>query len=292
MDYENLTLSDIRRLVEAIKKASADPNVIQAIIEREPAEPMENGRVTVGSMLKLLKQTNSCTVLPEEIVAMLNQPEPSSAQLIMTQQHAREIMGVNFFGIEEANKYFGVKPTMPQLAALANIPFSIEVIMGCKDTHILAAVFPLSILDIREKAPQDFYNQDWYDEEAFAADKGEIGWHLVRKTPVPDSTSKTWEQQQSLLGHDDETPTAQVLSYTIIGHFLATSRPAGQAGERLFENAYVRTSSVGSDGDHVYLGYFDSRGLHVLNSRGLHILNYFVGHRFVLLGVASERKSL
>jgi len=224
MNHEDLTLSDVLRLIKAIERSNTNPDVVRAVIESVPAEPIENGRVTVGTINRLLRQTNGCTVLPDEIVAMLNQPEPSPARLIMTQQGAHAIMGTNFFGVEEAVWHFGVKPTMVQLATLAEVPFTKETLEQCKDTHILVAVFPLSILDIREKNKTIFKNQSWYNNEAFAADKGKIGWHLVKKTPVPGSISKTWDQQQSLLGQDDEIPTAQVLAYTIIGHFLATGK--------------------------------------------------------------------
>ncbi len=41
-----------------------------------------------------------------------------------SQKCAREIMGKNFFGIDEAIKHFGINPTPQQLAALSEIPFS------------------------------------------------------------------------------------------------------------------------------------------------------------------------
>jgi len=39
---------------------------------------------------------------------------------------------------------------------------------------------------------------------------------------VPNSTSKTWPEQQALLSNKEETPTARVMVYTIIGHFAST----------------------------------------------------------------------
>jgi hypothetical protein len=182
--------------------------------------------------------------------------EPSTSQNL-----AREIMGKNFFGIEEAIKHFGVNATKQQLAYLSEIPFSEEVLMSCKDTHILVAVFPLSILDIRgivKKLPDQtlFYSQDWYDKETFAKDKGEVGWQLVRKEPIVNSTSKTWSDQQALLSKDEETPTARIVVYTMIGHFLTT-------GERLFKKIYVRCVDLDSDGRRVLVGRFESRGLSV-----------------------------
>jgi hypothetical protein len=194
-----------------------------------------------------------------------------------SQKRAREIMGKDFFGVEEAINHFGVNPSRQQLAALSEIPFSEAALEQCKSTHVLVAVFPPSILYIRGKVQDKglFYNQDWYNKESFAKEHGEVSWQLVRKTPVDNSLSKDWQEQQALIGKDDEVPTAQVMVYTIIGHFLAT-------GERLFEKVYVRTSSVRSDGSLVIVGFFVAEGLDV-RSR-------WDGYRNGYLGVSSARK--
>ena len=175
----------------------------------------------------------------------------------ISQKRAREIMGRSFFGVEEAIKHFGVNPTPQQLAALSEIPFSEAVLEQSKDTHVLVAVFPLSVLEIRGKVESKlFYDQSWYNKESFAKERGEVTWQLVRKTEVANSTSKNWQEQQALLSKDDEVPSAQVMVYTIIGHYLTT-------GERLFEHIYVRTFSVGSNGSRVVVGLFGSGGLSV-----------------------------
>jgi hypothetical protein len=208
--------------------------------------------------------------------------EPSTGQ-----KRAREIMGENVFGVEEAIGYFGVNPSRQQLAALAEVPFSEEVLVACKSTHILVAVFPMSILDIRGKVASTelpsgqkkfFYDQDWYNKEAFAKSKGDLGWQLVRKTPVGGSTGKDWNEQQALLGKDEETPNAQIVVYTVIGHFLAV-------GKRLFQGIYVRCSSfdsVDSDGCRGYVGYFGADGLGVNDC--------WDNDRNDRIGVASARK--
>ena len=195
------------------------------------------------------------------------------------QKRAREIMGKNFFGIEEAIKYFGVNPTRQQLAALSEILFSEAVLEQSKDTYVLVAVFPLSILEIRGKVDSKlFYDQSWYNKESFesfAKERGEVSWQLVRKNPVDNSTSKNWQEQQTLLGKDDEVPTAQVMTYTIIGHYLAT-------GKRLFEHVYIRTSSLVSYGARVGLGSFGGGGL---------VVSFWdVGGPYDSIGLASARK--
>lgn len=191
------------------------------------------------------------------------------------QKRAREILPV--FGIEEAIKYFKIKPTSQQLSALAEIPFSEEVLQECKDTHVLVAVFPMSVLDIRGKVQDKglFYSQDWYNKQSFAKERGECSWQLISKTSVDNLTSKNWQEQQLLLTKDEEVPDARIMIYTIIGYFLNT-------GERLFEKIYVRTSSVDSDGYRVSVGCVDSYGLLVGFS--------WDGFRVGDLAVASARK--
>ena len=193
-----------------------------------------------------------------------------------SQKRGREIMEKNFFGIEEAIKYFGVNPSEEQVKTLSEIPFSEEVLQKTKDTHVLVAVFPLSILDIRGKTKHLFYNQDWYNQQDFAKEKGMVEWRLIKKTPVPNSTSKSWKEQQQLLEENEQVPSAQIMVYTIIGHYLAIK-------ERLFENIYVRTFSLDSDGSRVSVGYFDSDGLDVNSC--------WAGDRSGLLALASSQKS-
>ncbi|MFB3765074.1 MAG: hypothetical protein ACE14P_07480 [Methanotrichaceae archaeon] len=173
------------------------------------------------------------------------------------QKRAREIMGKDFFGIEEAIKYFGVNPTSEQLATLSEIPFSKAVLQQSKDTHILIAVFPLSILEIRDKVERRlFYNHEtaWYNKEPFAKERSEANWHLIRKVPVVNLIPKDYQEQQALFSNDDEVPAAQAMVYTIIGHFLAT-------GEWLIKQKYAQTSSADSRGNRVYITDVGSNGL-------------------------------
>lgn len=196
----------------------------------------------------------------------------------ISQKRAQEIMGANFFGFEEAMKYFGVNPTPQQLAALSEIPFSEEVLRQSKDTHILIAVFPLSIQQIRGRVDRKlFFNHEaaWYNEQLFANEPGEVNWQLVRKAPAENSTPKNRQEQQAFFGKKNEVPTAQELVYTIIGHFLAT-------GEWLVEQNYVRTSSVDSNGNRVYVS---DVGLD-----GLGISDYWDAVRYDNEDLSSDRK--
>ena len=79
MNWKELTLTDIERLVEAIEQAGDNPDAVKAIIDRAPERSSPHGRVTVDSLLQLLAQTRGSTVLPDAIVEWLHQPEPAVA---------------------------------------------------------------------------------------------------------------------------------------------------------------------------------------------------------------------
>ncbi len=162
-----------------------------------------------------------------------------------SQKRAREIMGRNFFGVEEAIQHFGFNPTKPQLVALAEIPLTEAELIEKKDSHILVAVFPISILEIRGKVQRQLFyvhEKAWYNNEAFANEKGDASWQLVQKTPVADSTSDI-----------GKALTARVMVYAIIGHYLVT-------GERLIQRTFVRSSDISASGGLVHVGPFELNG--------------------------------
>ncbi|MFH1694685.1 MAG: hypothetical protein ABH880_02955 [Patescibacteria group bacterium] len=191
---------------------------------------------------------------------------------------ARLIMGTNFLGIEEASRHFGVSFTQKQTRELAEIPFTEAELEAVKETHVLVACYPMSILEIREAAPKLFYQSQyvWYDSDDFADEKAKLGWLLVRKDIVPGSTDKTWDEQQAMLAENEETPRAVELIYSLILYALAT-------GERLMPNVYARTTTVHSGGYHVYVGGFGAFGLRVGST--------WDDDRWDGLGVSSARKS-
>src|SRR3989338_3538866 len=133
---------------------------------------------------------------------------------------AREIMGErNVFSSEDAEHYWGITLSSEERNALLTIPFSKAELEECKDTHLLTAILPLSILQMDErnkelikegKLPQgtkllyDASETSWYHNEPFAKEKGTAHWALIRKTIVPDSTSKTYEEQLGLLAGEED----------------------------------------------------------------------------------------
>jgi hypothetical protein len=156
----------------------------------------------------------------------------------MKPDNARKIMGLNYFGIEEAIEHFGVIPTEEELANLTNVPFSWALLRKLKKTHILIAVFPLSIIEIRAKVRTNLFFKCWdHYKGTFLEEKEKACWRLVRKKQVTGSFMKSRLEQEKLLSEKEEMPTARVLVYTIIGQCLAHD-------EFLFDWGWARTSST------------------------------------------------
>ena len=222
------------------------------------AERMTNGAGFLDSMAQF---------------AVRGGPQPS-----MSVARAREIMGTNVFGVEEGMRHMNVKFRRFELAGFAEVPATDEELEEAKETHILTAVPSISIVTVRKNVTKkNVYREDntWHLEQAFAARLGMPGWRLVRKTAVANSTSKTWGEQQPLLGLNDEVPSSRVLCYAMAGHFLATDK-------KLFSDVWVRTSDVDSDNLRVDVKFC---------SGGVSVDSGSEGDHGDYVGLASVRKS-
>lgn len=190
-----------------------------------------------------------------------------------SQAKARAIMGKNFLGLVEACRGYAVTFTSEQADQLTEIPFSEETLQAFKDTHVLIAGAPLAVKEIRKLAEIDFWDSNWYRNEPFANDKVSVRWYLIRKLPVPESCSKTYDQQTPLLTNAEVVPFACEVTYMVILYWL-THR------ERLLPDVYVFCQDKSSDGRRVCVGSFDSDGIDVSS--------YWDGGRWELLGLASS----
>ncbi|HEB01469.1 MAG TPA: hypothetical protein ENI16_00540 [Candidatus Portnoybacteria bacterium] len=199
-------------------------------------------------------------ILATKVVNFIRQHgfEPTTPQRI-----ARHIMGrENFLGVEHAIECFGgVNLTKKQLLKLAEVPYSEATLEQYKDSHVLVAVPPISILDMEKsegKYPFAWRTDDWYKNQPFAKKRGQVGWHLIRKGLVSDSVGKPWSQQKKLLGENEEIPEARVILYTDIGlQSLAESFFFG-------ELAYCADTASSKNGVfQIFIGYFGLEQLRI-----------------------------
>lgn len=197
---------------------------------------------------------------------------------------AQSILGADFITPEEVTKARpSIVYTDKQIMALAESLLSQDTLRWCKDNGYAVIPAPpkaMSILDVREIQSAHFYPKTggWYSKEKgkfVREDKTSFGWLAIKKTSVDDSTNKNWNEQTRLLSKVEKVPNAAEMSWFITTYFEVRS-------VRLFEDVYVRTSSLDSTDDRVRVGYFGAEGLYV---------SYvWVGGRIGLIGVSASRK--
>ena len=174
---------------------------------------------------------------------------------------AQSILGTDFITPEEVSKARpSIVYTDDQITALAESLPSEDMLKWCKDNGYAVMPAPptaMSLLDVREIQSTHFYSKTggWYSDQKFAReDRTSFGWLAIKKTPISDSTSKNWNEQNKLLSALETVPNAAEMSWFITTYFEVR-------GIRLFESIYVRTSSLGSGGGRVLVGSFVSGGL-------------------------------
>jgi hypothetical protein len=181
------------------------------------------------------------------------------------QKAAKEIMGKNILGIEDAIEHFKVRPSRSQLAALSEIPYSEAKLKACKDTHVLVADFQLSIVQmIDNKLFRHLIDDDtqkledsWLKKHGFAWNEGATAcWRLVRIEPEDDSFNKSWVDQLSMFGSENDPAPVRVAIYAAIGYFLKT-------GERMFKKGMSRCAELDMNGRRITVGPFKEDGLRV-----------------------------
>jgi hypothetical protein len=195
---------------------------------------------------------------------------------------AQSILGADFITPEEVTKARpSIVYTDEQITALAESLPSEDMLKWCKENGYAVMPAPptaMSLLDVREIQSAHFYSETgiWYADEKFARDdKTSFGWLAIKKTPIANSTSKNWYEQNRLLSDVERVPNAAEMSWFITTYFEVR-------GIRLLEDVYARTSSLDSDGHRAYVGCFDSEGLLVDD--------FFDDLRDSNLGVSASRK--
>ncbi|MFH0814554.1 MAG: hypothetical protein V1902_00455 [Candidatus Falkowbacteria bacterium] len=175
------------------------------------------------------------------------------------------ILGQDFISPMDIFLGMGMTYGTDQVAMLAEMMPTEEVLKWLAANEYMLVAGPptaMSLLDIRAKKSELFYSKTddaWYcqQEQKFVRDdKVGEGWLALRKTVVPRSANKTWEEQQKLLFAEERVPNAAEVAWGVITYKAVRN-------EFLLPLIYARTSSVSADGRRVSVGDFAAAGLHV-----------------------------
>lgn len=166
---------------------------------------------------------------------------------------------MNYITINQVEKALDIKFSSKDKECLVE-NFTEEALSDYKNDYLILPVFPMSLLELREKVEgrELFYSEScaWYDDEDFAKAKMEAKWIAIRKELPRESFSKGFDEQQRLANPGEEVCGAPQGIYAMIVNFLVNK-------ERIFEDCYARTSTLTSDGLLVNFGDFDSGGANV-----------------------------
>ena len=170
-------------------------------------------------------------------------------------------MSKNIIGPDELRGQEALGFRIPE--AVPAVPFSAEELEARKDDYLLGVSSfsdgtPVTIRNLRKRFGMDpgrsepcFYNQDWYEKEAFIDIPMEDGWFLIRRNVYEDSRAV----QPAELMKEHAFPPAVRCAYAFFAAWFAL-------GIRLWEHDFVWCSDTDHNGDRIYVGkYHDIDGV-------------------------------
>ena len=104
-----------------------------------------------------------------------------------------------------------------------------------------------------DRAPADtfYYKKSDYGQQKYAIEERvACRWYLIRKSILPDSISKSFDQQLTLLSVKEEVPRSCEMAYALVIYHLVR-------GQKLFSDKYARCSDLSSSGDRVGVDFCD-----------------------------------
>ena len=223
------------------------------------------------------------------------------------QKLVRYIMGNNFFGPDDWAKFYGVNFPQKQLHRILEIPCSEEVLLSTcplcgktiKDCSFMFLGLskiknletkvenPFTIMQWHKLHPPTgqpkfyFGENPWHKGQPYTdITTLEFRWYLLHKEILPDSTSKTPEDQAKMLTSDYEIPT----TITEVTKDLLIFR---KTGERPNYSKYAACTERTVKTDKVFADHVSCVGN--FNGNGLDVSSWY-GSCHSIVGVGASRK--
>ncbi len=176
---------------------------------------------------------------------------------------AQKIMGENLIGPEDIHSIKVMQFHLPEV--IPSIPFSADYLKSRKDDYyLLLGVqqyddgIPVTIRNLVKVFGKDpalkepcFYNQDWYEKEAFIDTVLNEGWFMIRKNVYDESRGAQPEELISRYSF----PSAISCCFAFFTAWLCRDT-------KLWYHDYVWCIDTDHNGDRVYVGkYHDVDGV-------------------------------
>lgn len=166
-----------------------------------------------------------------------------------------------------------VKPDLHPLEQreLSRVPFSLQTLEACRDTHYLIPGYPMTALEVGERFPSTLFStlrNCFGRDKAAVEDKVRLGWYLVRKQPLvaEDADWHPWRRSQpegkqtlsdwrrSLVPEQEFLPSVAELVYCIVLCYKAFGVDILQDSRVLGFDAQAGKTSLGMATIHGRMG--------------------------------------
>lgn len=128
---------------------------------------------------------------------------------------ARAIMGRNMLGVPEVSCLLG-KTCLAGIPGLQEVPYCLQTLRQCKQSHILVADTGLSLAMLRRHS-WVLKMKSVFEDEAFVTKHEPACWRLIARHPLVDSFGKSWNEQCALVDNDKETTlSARQIVYAVL----------------------------------------------------------------------------
>jgi hypothetical protein len=94
----------------------------------------------------------------------------------------------------------------------------------------------------------DDSDESWWADYPIAQIPGQVRKLALRISLVPGSLNKTWEEQKTFIGENEEVPSARDVVDGVVQYYR-------ESGKRIFDGVGVRTSSTFDSSSHAAVGY-------------------------------------
>ncbi|MCP4665315.1 MAG: hypothetical protein GY849_03025, partial [Deltaproteobacteria bacterium] len=133
-------------------------------------------------------------------------------------EKAKAIMGRWMAAPSDVERHFGIAYSPRELKKLSRIPWAEDVLKDAAKTHVLFPGYPLTVVDLCEKAHSSFLGSDsldWYRSKRFTSRKTvDLRWHLIRKE-TRQFGAGTYGDHVAGLNRAEELPRAVEVAYLI-----------------------------------------------------------------------------
>jgi len=261
-------------------------NIIKALLTSDDYVRMTDGqknqliRLVEGATRKGLKVINPSKNAAQRIHSRGDELE--SAIIDKMRELSLELPELPFFGLVDWQNFYCMNFKQKEVSAIEKFPWNKKLLNSpcpfhkgrtIRETHFgFLGLDNISILELQKLNPHGmeprFYSYApgaWYSQQGFARNITlKFRWYLLLRNIVPNSESRTFDEQKEMVPCEYEIPSAvaetakNLLIYKKTGSYVNPKR-------------HARTLDTSSDVSRVHVGFCNAKGITISSNLDTHI---------------------